>query len=368
MAPRPKWWHKLQGSKDEALLAVDLYNRAGEQRRLEAFVVHMQIAWLYMLQARFERDGIEYRYRDSRGRFERIDGEPKTWDLARCIKEVFPNQDHPVRRNVEFFIGFRNKIEHRYEKLLESVVAGKAQSLIMNYEQMLTETFGEKESLADRLRFPVFLTSLTDGAVEALKDVYKRLPKRLTKYVSDYDAAQTDDVRDDHRYEFRVYLVQQTGPKSEADVSMRFIRQDDLSEGERGQLEQVQTIVREKQVPVRNVDMHKPTYVSDRVSEVLGVKFKASSEHVRAWKHYEVRPETGAAHPERTDARYCTFDEPHRDYVYTDAWITLLTTDLRDPGKFAEVIGHLPIPLPDIQTDLAVDGGVAAPAAEAQIA
>jgi hypothetical protein len=62
-----------------------------------------------------------------------------TWDLARCMKEVFLNQNHPVRRNVEFFIAFRNKIEHRYERLLESVVAGKAQSLIMNYEQMLVD-------------------------------------------------------------------------------------------------------------------------------------------------------------------------------------------------------------------------------------
>jgi hypothetical protein len=230
MAPRPKWWHKLQGSKQEALLAVDLYNRSGEHRRLEAFVVQMQLAWLYLLQARFERDDVDFYYRDLGGRRKKIDGEFMAWDLTRCIKEVFPNQDHPVRRNVEFFIGFRNKIEHRYEQLLESVIAGRAQSLIMNYEQMLTETFSKRESLADKLRFPVFLTSLTDGAVAALKEVRKRLPKVLTKYVSDYDASLTDEVRDDPRYEFRVYLVQQTGPKTEADASMRFVRYDDLTE------------------------------------------------------------------------------------------------------------------------------------------
>lgn len=345
MAPRPKWWHKLQGSKQEALLAVDLYNRSGEFRRLEAFVVHMQIAWLYLLQARFERDGVDFYFRDTRGRRQRIDGEFKTWDLARCIREVFPNPSHPVRRNVEFFIGFRNKIEHRYELLLESVIAGKAQSLIMNYEQLLVDTFGENESLADRLRFPVFLTSLTDGAVSALKEIHRRLPKRLTKYVSDYDAALPDDVRDDHRYEFRVYLVQQTGPKTDADVSMRFVRFDDLTGDERLKLEQVQTIVREKQVPVSNAGNHKPSDVCRAVSEVLGVRFTPSSDHARAWKHYGVRPETGDAHPERTDARYCVYDEPHRDYVYTDAWLRKLTTDLKDPQKFAEVIGHAPIPL-----------------------
>lgn len=361
MAPRPKWWHKLQGSKQEALLAVDLYNRSGEQRRLEAFVVHMQIAWLYLLQARFERDGVDFYYRDSNGRRKKIDGEFMTWDLARCIKEVFPNQNHPVRRNVEFFIAFRNKIEHRYEQLLESMVAGKAQSLIMNYEQTLVKSFGEKESLADRLRFPVFLTSLTDGAVSALKEVHKRLPKRLATFVSDFDAQLTDAVRDDHRYEFRVYLVQQTGPKTEADASMRFVRYDDLSEEERAKLDQVQTIVREKKVPVSNAGNHKPSDVCRRVREVLGVKFTPHYDHVRAWRHYGIRPEKGDGHPERTDARYCVWDQPHNDWVYTDAWITKLTTELSDPAKFEEVIGHRPIALPDIQSDL-LPGAGAAPA------
>ena len=72
---------------------MDLYNRSGESRRIEAFALHMQIAWLYLLQARFERDGIDFYYRDSRGRRKKIDGDLMTWDLARCIKEVFPNQN-----------------------------------------------------------------------------------------------------------------------------------------------------------------------------------------------------------------------------------------------------------------------------------
>ena len=47
MARRPHWWHHLQASKQEALLAVDLYNQSRRERRLEAFVVHMHMAWLY---------------------------------------------------------------------------------------------------------------------------------------------------------------------------------------------------------------------------------------------------------------------------------------------------------------------------------
>jgi hypothetical protein len=62
----------------------------------------------------------------------------------------------------------RDKVEHRYERVVGAVVAGKCQSLIMNYEAALLENFGEKEGLADVLRFPVFLSTLTEAAVSAL--------------------------------------------------------------------------------------------------------------------------------------------------------------------------------------------------------
>ena len=213
---------------------------------------------------------------------------------------MFPNQDHPVRRNVEFFIGFRNKIEHRYEKLLESVVAGKCQSLILNYEQQLVDTFGAEEGLADRLRFPVFLSSLSDGAVDALKETYKRLPKRLTRYVEEYDALLAEEVRNDYRYDFRVLLIPQTGPKTEADVAMRFVRLDELPEEQRD-IEVVRTIVREKQVPVQNVGRFKPSDVSREVEKALGIKFTASSDHARAWRYYKVRPARAATSEQYVD-------------------------------------------------------------------
>ena len=358
MAPRPRWWHQLQGSKQEALLAVDLYNRAGDDRRLEAFVVHMQIAWTYLSHAKFEREKMNYWHSDEKtGRRVRVDGEFKTWELAKCIKELFPNPNHPVRRNVEFFIRLRNKIEHRYEQLLEPVVAGKCQSLIMNYEQTVADTFGEAEGLASRLRFPVFLSSLSDDAVAALKDTHKRLPKRLTEFVREYDAMLTDEVRDDYRYDFRVLLIPQTGPKSEADVAMRFVRLDQLPSEQRDQLDIVQTIVRDKRVPVSNVGKHRPSYVCTKVSETLGVKFTPAWDHVKVWKHYKVRPLATAPNPTKTDARYCVWDEAHSDYVYTDAWIKELIKELRDPEKFETVIGHAPVPLPEVQRDLAAAAG-----------
>jgi hypothetical protein len=117
--------------------------------------------------------------------------------------------------------------------------------------------------------------------------------------LQEYDAMLADDVRDDYRYEFRVFLIPQTGPKTEADVAMRFVRLEDLPEEQRDQLEEVRTVVRDRQVPVSNVDKHRPGYVCSKISETLGVKFTPSSDHVRAWKHYKVRPTSGAANPAR---------------------------------------------------------------------
>jgi hypothetical protein len=77
---RPKkHWPMVEASRDEASLAVRLYNDATDIRSFEGFVVHMHLAWLYLLHSEFTRDNIDYRYWKPHNprRLERIDGEPK---------------------------------------------------------------------------------------------------------------------------------------------------------------------------------------------------------------------------------------------------------------------------------------------------
>jgi hypothetical protein len=344
VSARPKWWHILQGSRREALLAVDLYNRAAFHRSLEGFVMHMHVAWLYLLHARFTRDGVDYRYRqEDNRRFVRVDGEIKTWELARCLREAFPDETGPVRCNVEFFIKIRNKVEHRYEELLATALAGKTQAHVLNYEETLTAWFGADEGLGDRLRFPVFMASLTPDAVKVLKATHRKLPKKLTTFIRQHDASLPSEVAEDWRYDFRVLLLPQTGPKSESDAVMRFVRESEMTDEQRRARDVVQTIVRNKPVAVQNKGRHKPGSVAKLVSEALGMKFTNFGHHVAAWRHYEVRPDKHAARPELTDARYCVWDEPHRDYLYTDAWVKKLIRDLADPERFERVTGKRPI-------------------------
>jgi Protein of unknown function (DUF3644) len=282
----------------------------------------MQIAWLYLLHARFRRDGIDYWYRDADGRKKlAADGQPRTWELARCMKEAFKPND-PARRNVEFFIGLRDKIEHRYERVVGEAVAGKCQSLILNYEAALVENFGEKEGLADVLRFPVFLSTLTEGAVSALKQTYARLPKRITSYVESYDDSLASTVRNDYRYDFRVFLIPQTAGKSQADVGMRFVRLDELPKRQRDELQVVETIIRDKKVPVEHLGEYRPAEVVEMVQEKFP-DFNMTA-HTEAWKRHKVRPAWGSSKPEQTDARYSVWDRAHNDYLYTEAWVKKL--------------------------------------------
>jgi hypothetical protein len=335
----------LQAAKAEAEVAVDLYNRASGSRSLEGFVIHMHLAWVYMLHARFQRDGIDFRYHGKGRRLERIDGEVKTWDLARSLKEQFPDENDPVRRNIEFFILLRNKVEHRYERLLTALVAGKVQAHVLNFEETLTGAFGRAESMADTLRFPVFMSSLTPDAVEALKKAYQRLPARLSKFIQTHDARLPGDVQGDWRYDFRVMLLPQTGPKSEADAMMRFVREEEMTTEQREARDVVQTIVRTKEVPVQNAGRHKPSGVASQVQNQIGFKFSTNA-HAAAWRHYQVRPGHGAERPANTDSRYCLWDSVHGDYVFTDAWVKKLGDELKDAETFELVVGRAPVPLP----------------------
>jgi hypothetical protein len=80
MARPPSWVAALRAARAEATLAVRLFNDAAEARAFEGFVVHMHLAWLYLLHARFSRDGIDYRYPDLKNprRFLKIDGEERS--------------------------------------------------------------------------------------------------------------------------------------------------------------------------------------------------------------------------------------------------------------------------------------------------
>ncbi|MDD7931921.1 DUF3644 domain-containing protein [Actinomycetospora straminea] len=342
MARRPNWWHQMVASKNEATLAVDLYNRSVHDRQVEAFVVHMTLAWLKLIQALYMREtgpSYDLYIRDGRKRRQRTkDGDWLMKPLSLLISEVMSEQD-PRRKNLEFFIGLRNKIEHRFDHEIAALVAGKSQALLLNYENFLVEKFGATEGLADKLRFPLFVSTITGDAVAAVKEVRSRVPRAVLDYVQDFDASLDPDTVADQSYDFRVYLLPKTGPKTQADVAMSFVRLEDLDADQLAAMDKMQTIIREKQVPVSGLGDLLPTTVVTTVQARIKKKF-TTNDHTAAWRFWEVRPPEGTDHPERTKADFCRYNEPFKRWVYTDAWVDFLTRKMNDPETYEAVTGR----------------------------
>lgn len=216
---KARWKVTLDGAKDEALLAVDLYNQPTRPRHLKGFFVHMHLAWLYLFQARYEREHRDYFFRKPNGRYERIDGEPKSWDLAKFTRERWVDNE-PVRLNLEFTIALRNKIEHRYEEAISIAVAGYAQALLLNFEEELIQVFGRSHALGNQLRFPIFVGTFTKEGMARAAAMQQQLPSKTRRFISQFESSLDPKVMDDQHYEFRVHLIPKLGAKSEADLAL----------------------------------------------------------------------------------------------------------------------------------------------------
>lgn len=361
------WQSTLRASKEEALLAVELYNSRRQQRRLEAFYIHMHLAWLYLLHAKFRRDGVDFRYwRD--GRLERVDGEPKTWELARCVAEEWP-QNHPVRKNLELSIALRNKIEHRYANL-EAIVdrtAGYAQAMLVNYETTLTDTFRPASGIGGELRFPVFVNSITAAEMQDAVRHQARIPAGVRNLLVDFETGLGPDVSGDQRYEFRIRLIPQTGPRADSDLAISFVREEDLSQDQRDALAVLgrsgTVIVRQQMRSVASLGLMKPRTAAAAIEAQIPFGFSVYGPFVHAWKALKVRPPGGDPHPEWTDERYCTYDEPHGDYLYTQAFVDKVVRNTNTARKYGEFIGREPRPKAPNVTPLSTTLSTTTPAA-----
>lgn len=362
MARPRRHWPMVEASRDEASLAVRLYNDPAEVRSFEGFVVHMHLAWLYLLHAQFTRDDIDYRYwqRDNPRRLEKIDGEPKRWELAKSVQERWTDARDPVRANIQFFIRLRNRVEHRYAKeqqALAAAVSGQAQALLLNYEKELTDQFGMASSLATRLRFPVFVGSFTSEGEKALLQLRKRLPVSMRKFLAEYHANLDSAVSDDPRYEFRLRVLQELAPKDPDALAIRYTRFDDLTPDERIAVERLgrkgNVIVRERMRNVAGAGELRAMEVVKAVQARIPYRFN-SDDFTRAWKALKVRPATKSPHPERTEEKYATYDTRHRDYGYRPAYVEKLVRECSTAARYGKLTGK---PAKDKDTGALVEDG-----------
>ena len=333
----------LQKCRSAAIAAVDAYNRPGPRFRTALYVVLIILSWQAFFHAYYYKRGLKpwFQSRTSEAkkgvRYQKVDGDPKHWDLSKCLSEYFGGHQPPVRRNLEFLLGLRNKIEHRHLPDLDPILYGECQAALMNLEDYLVREFGDRYGLAESLAVSLqFSRSNPPEQKEALKKLTGSA-KTVIDYVERFRGGLTDLVLNDIGYSYRVFLVPRAANRpSAADATVEFIPMNAVTDEEMDQLKKLSVIVKEKHIPIANLDLCKPGVVVERVSANLPFKFNMHH-HTMAWKYFKVRPTNQIANPESTDQSFCVFDEAHRDYLYKKAWIDKLGRELSNPDRFKEI-------------------------------
>jgi hypothetical protein len=326
----------LQNSIESVLTAVEIYNKPKTQFKIQSFITLMIIGWTKALHSYLHSEGIKYFYKNKNGKFEKVDGENKSWDIKKCIKE-YKKFDDDVKANLKFFIGLRNKVEHRdlTETDIETILFGECQSLLYNYETFIIEEFGEEYSVNETLAFALQFS--TYNVLQQKKSQKRQLSKELIDikhYIDKYRSALTDEVYDSQKYSIKFLIIPKISNTNRGDLSIDFVKEDTLTEED---YQTITAIIKDKIIKkeATNVGKHKPSKVCDTVNEAISDEFKisVSTHHPKICKFYKIKPLHKDDDPFNTNPKYCTYDEAHNDYVYTDEWIEFLINEFKVSPK-----------------------------------
>lgn len=324
----------LEKSRDCALLAIETYNKPAIKFRSGGYVVLMVISWTSLFHAVFYRNKIKpYRREKDNKRFQTKDDDYCYWSLEECLQEYFKSDtQNPIRKNLEFFIPLRNKIEHKSLPQIDPDLFAECQAMLLNYDKILEKEFGLDFCIRESLSFSLQLFPSSENLAAAIKS--NPDAKKVKAFIEKYRSTLTTDILESGQYSFKAFLIQVANHQSADALPIQFIKYDQLTDEEKENVSKFAVLVKEKEKPVSGKDLLLPAKIVKLVQKGLGNpkvdrsgiqkdKFNADT-HTRCWKKYNVRPSNRATNPSTTDPLYCIYDEPSGQYRYTKTWVTLL--------------------------------------------
>lgn len=209
----------------------------------------------------------------------------------------------------------------------------------------MTAQFGDNQSLALRLRLPIFVGTFATQGEQALRRFRKTLPADLRSFVTDYESGFDDAVTTDPRYEFRLRAMVELAPKDPDAIAMQFTHYSDITDDERAAVEELgrrgQVIVRDRKQPVSGLGRLMPKPAAAQVEGAIPFVFN-QNHFTAAWKRNKVRPPSGDPNPDRTTSDFCEYDEPTKSYRYTKAYVNYLIKKCGTAEGFEDTTGMQP--------------------------
>jgi hypothetical protein len=177
----------------------------------------------------------------------------------------------------------------------------------------------------------------------ALKILARKEVKTVADYMATFRGGLPNDIKGSMKYSFSVFLVPRVvNRENAADAAVQFVKVDEANAEELERLTRLNVLIKEKHIPIANVDLFKPGKVVEEVRSRLTRSFTMGT-HTQAWKHFAIRPKGGAVKPEHTVPQYCVYDPAHKDYLYTKAWIELLVNQMSDEATYDAVTCRRPV-------------------------
>jgi hypothetical protein len=342
----------LEKAKESAVAAVDNYNRSGTHFRSGTYIVLMCIGWTSLLHAVFFKRKVKPFCRDLKNpkRYARIDSDYKAWELATCLDKYFEGTTSPVAENLRFLIGLRNKIEHRSMPELDCHIFSECQACLFNFEDVLLKEFGSQHCLSECLSLAIQFSRLrNEEQSKAVARLHKPLQVSVQQYLDTFRSTLSHRTTDDLLFSYKVFLIPKvSNHQGQADVAVEFVKFDPAKPDEMVQYDKLTAIIKPAIAQVANAGRLKSGDVCKRVEPVVkeacgkGCRFAAGYHHAKAWAFYKVRPKKGDPHPEKTKIEYCQYDVAHKDYVFTEQWVTFLSEEMKKPGQYQKIIDWKP--------------------------
>lgn len=337
-----EWEEQLRHGRHAALAALRVWNDPTASFRTETFSLLFVAAWNSIALAILQRDGQEWRQLEHGERVPSGDGGNYALDTRELLARALPGDGYlALRRNVEFWIGLRNRVAHRHLAALDAVVIPQAQAGLLNLEGILSEKFGENYLLADHLTVPLQLSGFRDpGVLASLKRLQAALPLDVQAYLT-RSAAENEDLLNNPSYALRVAFVPVVPASGRhPDSVVYFVRPDEVP----ADLEEaLQKFI----VVPKLIKTASPRLIAKQVVEGVEARIRYKftiNMHIEAARRLGVRPTVGVSPPAQPDARYCEYVSSVKRYFYNQAWIERLVEKLATPEGFREATGREPVP------------------------
>jgi EC042_2821-lke REase/Protein of unknown function (DUF3644) len=260
----------IRKSRDNMLLALELYNRPSLENRMDCFVLCFCIAWEQLLKSiLIESKGEESIFRKSRN----SGGIRETISLRECLSEIYDVNDL-VRKNIERIVFYRDQAVHLLMPELQSIMSRVFQSGVLNYSTKFQEFTQQPFISSSHSGMLSLVGDLKQPSIAILHSNYgKEVGNEISSLVTDL----TDEAKSLDDIQFAIPL----------NVKLVFARSDDqgnmitLARAEEGMEGLKQAIILEKPTDREKTHPYKESDAIREINKRLYEKYSTSTLEIK---------------------------------------------------------------------------------------